>query len=116
MQCTGRRWQSRAVYKRLNTKIDYEYSIEDYIRQNVLRQLELQSSRASSALTNSKESQIWNAIATSLRMNEADEVKSIVKSFYEFINRRNFEQVQNLWLPDDSVEILLPGFAREVSS
>ena len=60
MKIKGLRWQKWAVYERLMTKNNFQYSIEDYIFQNLLKDLDKRDS------VQSKKS-IWGILEKSFR-------------------------------------------------
>lgn len=38
----------------------------------------------------------------------------MVRSLYSAFNRKNFDELRALWLPDESVEMTLPGYEKAV--
>ena len=103
-------WQKWAIYKRIMMKDKFDYSVEDYVFQNIIN---ICNKRARLAKLNSnkvKES-VWSSIATGYKLEEETEITALVKSLYSAFNRKNFNELRTLWLPDDSAKLSLPGYS-----
>ena len=105
------RWQKWAVYKRSMIKDKFDYSLDDYIVQNMIRDI-----RANALKKGVKEweGRTWEAIADGMVTQEEDAVRGAILAFYSAFNRRNYDDMRVLWLPDESVELLLPGYEKVV--
>jgi hypothetical protein len=57
---------------------------------------------------------VYGAVAAQMKEIEETEVRAVMKAYYSAFNRMNFAEIATLWLPDDSTELALPGFARAV--
>lgn len=104
------RWQKWAVYHRLMDRNNYDYSIDDYIYQSMLNDFTKQAVKSSS--NNKVDAGLWLAVPLSMKMDEELEVSAVMKAFYSAFNRKNFDSIRSLWLPDSNVEITLPGYGR----
>lgn len=109
----GLRWQRWAIYQRLQTSDKFQYSIEDYIYQNMIEEL---NTRSQSLQTSNQllESTLYSTIEKGFTSSSSDEVRSVMQAYYSAFNRKNFEEIRYLWLPDENVELLLPGFEKVV--
>lgn len=105
------RWQKWAIYQRMMRKDTFYFSVEDYVFQQMLKGY---SKKAIECLQQGKnvEAGLWESIRLRLKMEEEQQVKAIVKSFYSAVNRKNYDEIRTLWLPDDSVEAMLPGYEK----
>ena len=107
------RWKRWAVYQRFGERNLFQYSLQDYIHQQM--QLEIQSKARDSLLRNdSLSASIFNVMDTGLQATEREEVEAVVLAYYSALNRKNFEEVRAMWLPDDNSELLLPGQDKAV--
>ena len=82
-------------------KDNFDYSVEDYVFQNMLRDLNKKSIEAGKGNRNiisSKniEQALWKAIPISYCLEEEVEVKTVVGAFYSALNRKNYEEVVKL--------------------
>ena len=105
----GMRWQKWAIYQRVMTKDMFQYSLEDYIFQNFLRDLD------EKALSGGKDA-VWKVISDEFRADQSAEVRSVMKAYYSAFNRQNYDDLGALWLPDENIELLLPGFSKAVGT
>lgn len=108
------RWQKWAVYKRLHANDKFDFAVEDFVYQTLLKQYE---SKASSALNKGEvaESVLWNTLANGSKKIEENLVRATIKAFYSAFSRQNFDDLRSLWLPDEQLsEIVLPGYDKEV--
>ena len=105
------RWQKWAIYQRMMRKDTFYFSVEDYVFQQMLKGY---SKKAVECLQQGKnvEAGLWESIRLRFKTEEELEVKAIVKSFYSAINRKNYDEIRTLWLPDDNVEAILPGYEK----
>lgn len=111
------RWQKWAVYKRLSQGDNFDYAVEDFVFQNMLQDLRSRSRREMGGPTGARherriDSLVWSATADAYEQNEGIEAQTVVRALYSAVNRCNFDEIQTLWLPDDSVSLHLPGFAE----
>ena len=104
------RWQKWAVYKRIMQDDMFDYAVEDFVYQSLIRDLKLRAGKED-RVGRKLEAALWDTIARGLEEEEAEEVRAVVLSLYSAINRANFNEIQTLYLPDESVELTLPGFA-----
>jgi hypothetical protein len=108
------RWQQWAVYQRLMSKNQFSYGLDDYIFQNMMREV-LQRADTAKMEGRSVEEAMWRAIAFGYRDEQETEVRAVMKALYSAFNRKNYDELRTLWLPDDSVELVLPGYEKAVS-
>jgi len=103
------KWQKWAVYQRITVKDKFDYAIEDYIYQNFLKDC---SKRALAAekVRNTAQQALWSAIPKGYALEEEVEVRAVIGALYSAFNRKNFEELKTLWLPDESAELTLPGY------
>ena len=106
---SGIRWQKWAIYQRLLSKDMFQYTLEDYIFQNFLRDLDKKS-------LHSENGAVWKVISDEYRSEQALEVRSVMKAYYSAFNRQHYDDLGSLWLPDDNnIELLIPGYSKAVS-
>lgn len=107
------RWQKWAVYQRLGKKDKFDYSLEDYVYQTMLRDI---TKKCNDALKqdNIAEAKLWEAVATGYKKDEEGQVRATIKSFYSALNRQNFDDMRSLWLPDENAELVVPGYEKQV--
>ena len=43
------------------------------------------------------------------RQDEEMQIRGVMKAYYGAFNRKNFDELQVLWLPDENAELILPG-------
>ena len=115
-----RRWQQWAIYHRMMKKHHFGYSLEDFIFQNMLRDLYQRADTAKESGFVMEES-MWRALALKNKDEQETEVRAVMQSLYSAFNRKNYDELRTLWLPDDSVELIIPGCdkargANEVSN
>lgn len=91
-------------------KNNFQYSIEDYIFQNLLRDLENKNYN-----DNKSKNNLWGVVKNAFKEEQKQEVLSVMKAYYTAFNNKNFDNLKLLWLPDENVEILLPGYDKVVS-
>lgn len=108
------KWQKWAIYKRMAKADMFSYRVDDYIMQQLLRDLR---SKELNARTEKDilDATLWKATQLGLLAEERDEVEAVMKSFYSILNHRNYDEVRTLWLPDPDVQLTLPGFEKTVS-
>jgi hypothetical protein len=58
------------------------------------------------------ESNTWNGIAEGIIDGEVEEVRGIISAFYTALNRKNFDDIRTVWLPDENSELVLPGYEK----
>lgn len=109
------RWLRWAVYARLQQQASfaqqYQYSVADYVFQQMQR--EMQRRAQSNALKGRfPESAAWDAIAYGFIQEEHEEVQTVVKCFYSALNRLNYDEMSTLLLPDDALEVAVPGYEK----
>lgn len=97
-------------------KVDnrFQYSLEDYITQNMQQEL---GSQAVKHLCNNDttSSSMFSAMGVGLKNTEAQEVRAVMTAYYSAFNRRNFDEIRALWLPDENSELVFPGYVKVVS-
>jgi hypothetical protein len=111
---TGLRWQKWGVYQRTMQKGSFQYSVEDYVFQNMLRDLDRRVLKADVS-NKTLEASLWGAVAQGFRLDEEMQIQAVMKAYYSAMNRKNFDEIRMLWIPDESAEIVLPGYERVVS-
>lgn len=57
----------------------------------------------------------WKAITLAYEDDEELQINGTMKAFYAALNRKNYEDVRVLWLPQESSQLILPGFQPVVS-
>ena len=107
------RWQKWAVYKRTVLENGFDYSVEDYVYQYLLRKLHSMQRKASKQ-GNIGETTFWHTLINSYLIPEEKSARATVKAFYSALNRQNYDNIRSLWLPTDSSELILPGYDKEV--
>ena len=90
------RWQKWAVYQRVMMKDKFEYSVEDYILQNFVKDSRIRA-KAANMTGNAVQASIWNAISNGPALEEEEEVKSVIGALYSAFNRRNYDELSTLW-------------------
>ena len=110
------RWQKWAVYSRLLSTTEryghhFQYSASDYVLQNMQRELQ-QKALANAAKGYLLEASAWETIAYGFAEKEMEEVGAVIKGYYSAINRRNFDEVKALLLPDEETSCVLPGYEQ----
>ena len=110
------RWQKWAVYSRLLSTTQryshhFQYSASDYVLQNMQRELQ-QKALANAAKGYLLEASAWETIAYGFAEKEMEEVGAVIKGYYSAINRRNFDEVKALLLPDEETSCVLPGYEQ----
>ena len=103
-----RRWQQWAIYHRMMKKHHFGYCLEDFIFQNMLRDL-YQRADTAKELGFVTEESMWRALALKNKDEQETEVRAVIQSLYSAFNRKNYDELRTLWLPDDSVELIIPG-------
>lgn len=92
----------------------FQYGVEDYVFQNFLKELQIKTDQA--LQKNSRtEALLWQTIYSRFLLVEESEVRGTIQSFYAAFNKKNFDEVRTLWLPDENVELVMPGYDRAVS-
>lgn len=123
-----KQWQKWAVYERAMMPDKFDYSLEDFIIQSMISDCKKKalaaggslssSSLSSSSLMSSKssdapeplQSALWGTIAHAYHLEEEDEIRAVIGAYYSAFNRQNFDALRLLWLPDETVELVLPGY------
>ena len=106
-----RRWQQYAIYQRLMKKHHFGYALEDFVFQNMIRDIYQRADKAK-AKSQLIEESMWRALALKHKDEQETEVKAVMKSLYSAFNRKNYDELRTLWLPDESVEMVLPGHEK----
>lgn len=104
------RWQKWAVYQRSMLKNKFDYSIEDYIAQNLASEIKNQAVKAPSEW----EAATWRSIAEGRSQGEEDDIQSTVAAFYSALNRKCYDDLHVLLLPDENTVFTLPGYSTAV--
>lgn len=104
-------WQKWAIYERIMKKDFFQYSLEDYTFQSLLKEInkEVQSAEQEG---NKAKYTAWEVIRQAYKMKIETEVEASMESFYAILNRRSFAELHQLLLPDDTTEIILPGYEK----
>jgi hypothetical protein len=63
----------------------------------------------------STEAKLWNTLLDGFYGIEVEEVESVMAAYYSSFNKKNADDMQILWLPDESSELVIPGFMKKVS-
>lgn len=114
---TGKRWQRWAVYRRNADNNLFRYSIEDYIKQNLLVLLDKRGSSINPVSQKKNiDGAVWSSLAKGFRSIDEEEVTSVMKAYYSAFNRKGLDELRMLILPDDETEISFPGFGKAVSA
>ena len=108
------RWQKWAIYRRFRDKADFQYSLEDFIFQNLLKDLEKRSVDSLKSGDHYKAA-LWEAVAAKHKLAGEIEVAGVMKAYYSAFNRRSFEDLKVLWQPSEDVELTLPGYPTAVN-
>lgn len=109
----GLRWQKWAIYQRIMRKDMFKYKVDDYIIQNYMAELQKQFERLKQE-NQTIDTTLMRAAILGMKSDEVDEIQAVIKSFYTSLNRKNFDGIRTVWLPDDSVQLLLPGYEKAV--
>ena len=125
-----KQWQKWAVYQRVMMPDKFDYCLEDYIIQSIIRDSKkkamaaassssapsLSSSAYISSVSSSLDSPppassaLWASIPHAYHLEEEEEIRALIGAYYSAFNRRNFDALRLLWLPDETVELTLPGY------
>ena len=95
-------------------KHHFKYSLDDYIVQNMVRDIKQKADVAAAKGFHIEES-MWRATAKTFNEEQTAEITAVMKSFYSAFNRKNFDELRALWLPDEGVELTFPGLEKAVS-
>jgi hypothetical protein len=95
-------------------KNTFQYSLEDYIFQNMLRDIKIKADTAKEK-GDKVDEVLWTAIAQGFKDDLQMEVTAVMKALYSAFNRKNYDELRTLWLPDENVEMTVPGFDKVVS-
>lgn len=112
---SGLRWQKWAVYKRLTAKESFAYALDDYIYQNMLRDIDVRHLNYQKK-SKTAEGLMWLSVAETYRHQEEKQINGTIKALYKALNRKNYEDVHLLWLPSDEAELIIPGYEPVVRS
>ena len=104
------RWQKLAVYQRSMLKNKFDYSIEDYIAQSLAFEIKSQAVKAPSEW----EAATWRSIAEGRLLCDQDDIHSTIDAFYSALNRKSFDDLHVLLLPDENTVFTLPGYSTAV--
>lgn len=112
------KWQKWAIYKRMMKPNMFSYRVDDYIMQQLLRDLRMKelAARAGDGQDVLLDATLWKATQLGLLAEEREEVESVMRSLYSILNHKNYDEVRTLWLPDPDVLLTLPGFDKTVNS
>ena len=83
--------------------------------QNMLRDIKKKADNAGKLGFKIEES-MWAATARTYSDTQTVEVRAVMKSLYSAFNRKNYDELRALWLPDESSEMTLPGHEKAVRS
>lgn len=108
------RWQKWAVYQRLMEKHHFKYTLDDYIVQNMIRDVKKKAMNAKD-LGFRMENSMWTATELAFKTQETAEITVLIKALYSAFNRKNYDELRALWLPDENVEMSFPGYEKAVS-
>lgn len=90
-------------------KDKFDYSLEDYVYENMLLELK---NKAAAGMGKDWETKTWESIASGIVAGESEDVQSVMSAFYAAFNRKSFDDLRVLWLPDDNAELVLPGYDK----
>ena len=96
-------------------KHHFKYSLDDYIVQNMVRDIKQKADVAAAKGFHIEES-MWKATARTFQEEQTAEITAVMMSFYSAFNRKNFDELRALWLPDEGVELTFPGLEKAVRS
>lgn len=96
-------------------KHHFKYSLDDYIVQNIQRDIKQKADTAGASGFRMEES-MWKATARTYSEEHSSEVTAVMMSLYSAFNRKNYDELRTLWLPDESVELTLSGYEKAVST
>jgi hypothetical protein len=96
-------------------KHNFQYSVDDFIFQNMLRDLKIKADAAKEKGDKLQQS-MWDAVVLGFKDEQETEVGAVMKAYYSAFNRKNYDELRTLWLPDENVELIMPGFGKAVSS
>lgn len=111
MKILGLQWQKWAVYQRVLNKESFEYSLEDFIFQSMLRNID-QRSHEKTINNMKKEAIVWKSVSNKFRYDEEIQINATVKAFYSALKKKNFDELRILWLPSNEANLKLPGCDR----
>lgn len=96
-------------------KVDnkFQYSLEDYVTQNMQHELGCNALKQNPQ-NDSISSAMYSATMLGIKSVETQEVKAVMTAYYSAFNRRNFDELRALWLPDENAELIFPGYERVV--
>ena len=94
-------------------KYYFGYCLDDFVVQNMIRDTKRKADDARKKGQNIEES-IWQAMAYGYIDQEDNQVVGVIRALYSAFNRKNYDEMRALWLPDDNIELMLPGFEKAV--
>jgi hypothetical protein len=107
------RWQKWAIYDRMLKKGQFEYGVEDFVRQSMESDIAVKAAKYEQE-SKMLEANLWKTIALGFQEEEKSEVEATVKSFYSAFNRKNYDEIRVLLLPCETTSCNLPGHDRIV--
>ena len=97
----------------MNENHQADYSLQDYISQNLLHELNNQA-KEEQRNNNTVQAFVMSSMGVALEAAQREEVREVMRSYYYAFNNQILGQVRNLWQQDVDVECILPGHAKAV--
>lgn len=107
------RWQKWAIYDRMLKKDQFEYGVEDFVRQSMVTDIAAKASKYEKD-DMMLEANLWKTVIVGFQEEDKSEVEAAVKSFYSAFNRKNYDEMRVLLLPCETTSCNLPGHDRTV--
>lgn len=103
------------MYKRSGDSGRFDYSLQDYVAQDMLAELERNAAKtkASGDLLNAT---IFSSVVAGMNAADETEIRAVMLAYYAAFNRKNLDEIRALWLPDDQCELVMPGYEKAVRS
>ena len=98
----------------MNEDHQADYSLQDYISQTLLHELNNQA-KEEQRDNNTVQAFVMSSMGVALEAAQREEVREIMRSYYDAFNNQILGQVRNLWQQDVDVECILPGHAKAVN-
>jgi len=98
----------------MNEDHQADYSLQDYISQNLLHELNHQA-KEEQRDNNTVQAFVMSSMGVALEAAQREEVREVMRAYYYAFNNQILGQVRDLWQQDVDVECILPGHAKAVS-
>lgn len=109
----GIQWQKWAIYKRLGLQYTFDYAVEDFITQNLMKDADARARRLF-AKNQTIEATLWSSFERGMRADQAEQVQNFMTGFYKAFNCKNPNLLRPLWLPNRDCELVVPGYIKAV--